>query len=79
MARSKVCRPCELDRFVGKGVAQVGGSDVERFATFWGIHGDFGTTLIIKPAFWNFGYFPRDRPSFVFKFTTASIPYYATV
>ena len=26
-------------------------SSVERFATFWGIHGEFGTTSIIKLAF----------------------------
>ena len=27
-----------------QGVAQIGRSGVERFATFWGIHGEFGTT-----------------------------------
>ena len=27
---------------------------------------------------WNFGYFPRTRPSFMFKFTAASIPFYVT-
>ena len=27
-----------------QGVAQIGRSGVERFATFWGIHGKFGTT-----------------------------------
>ena len=40
-----------LGELVGKAVVQNGWSSVERFATFWGIHGDFGTTLIIKPAF----------------------------
>ena len=40
-----------LGELVGKGVVQNGRSSVERFATFWGIHGDFGTTLIIKPTF----------------------------
>ena len=34
----------EFGRIVGKGVAQVGSSSAERFATFWGILGDFGTT-----------------------------------
>ena len=27
-----------------QGVAQIGRSGVELFATFWGIHGEFGTT-----------------------------------
>ena len=27
-----------------QGVAQIGRSGVERFATFWEIHGEFGTT-----------------------------------
>ena len=40
-----------LGELAGKGVAQIGQSSVERFATFWGIHGEFGTTLIIRPAF----------------------------
>ena len=34
-----------------QGVAQIGRSGGERFATFWGIHGEFGTTQINKPAF----------------------------
>ena len=32
-------------------VTQIGRSSVERFATFWGIHGEFKTTQIIKPTF----------------------------
>ena len=68
-----------LGELVDKGVAQIGRSSVERFATFWGKHGEFETTLIIKPAFSNSGYFPRARPSFVvFKLTAASIPFYVT-
>ena len=34
-----------------QGVAQIGRSGVERLATFWGIHGEFGITYINKPAF----------------------------
>ena len=34
-----------------QGVAQIGRSGVERFATFWGVHDEFGTTWINKPAF----------------------------
>ena len=37
-------RLCKFGRLVGKGVTQIGGSSVELFATFWGIHGEFGTT-----------------------------------
>ena len=41
----------QLGNLVGKRVAQIGRSSVERFVSIWGIHDEFGTTLIIKPAF----------------------------
>ena len=40
-----------LGELVGKGVAQIGRSIVERSATFWGIDSEFEATLVIKPAF----------------------------
>ena len=67
-----------LGELVGKGVAQIGWSSVERLLPFWRVHGEFGITLIIESSFSNFGCFPRARPSFVIKFTAASIPFYAT-
>ena len=59
-----------------QGVAQIGRSGVERFATLWGIHGEFGTTWVCKPAFFNtLVYFQRAHPPFVFYFTATFISF----
>ena len=46
---------------------QIGRSSVEWLATFWGIHGEFGTTLNVKPTFRTFvifhGLVPRSCSS----------------
>ena len=78
MVSLKSANNASLGELVSKVVAQIGRFSAEQFATFWEIHGEFGTTLIIRPAFQDFSYFPRIRPSFVFKFTAASIPFYVT-
>ena len=48
----------------------------ERFATLWGIRGEFGTTYISKPAFFKtLVYFQRAHPPFVFYFTATFISF----
>ena len=59
-----------------QGVVQIGRSGVERFATLWGIHGEFGTTWVSKPAFFKtLVYFQRAHPPFVFYFTATFISF----
>ena len=66
----QICATCR------QGVAQIGRSGVERFATLWGIHGEFGTTWVSKPAFFNtLVYFQRAHPPFVFYFTATFISF----
>ena len=51
-------------------------SGVERFATLCGIHGEFGTTWVSKPAFFKtLVYFQRAHPPFVFYFTATFISF----
>ena len=41
----------KFGRLVGKGWRRSGGLAWNGLLPFWGIHGEFGTTWIIKPAF----------------------------
>ena len=49
---------------------------MERFATLWGVHGEFGTTYVSKPVFLKtLVYFQRAHPPFVFYFTATFISF----
>ena len=58
------------------GFREKGWSGVERFATLWGIRGEFRTTYISKSAFLKtLVYFQRAHPPFVFYFTATFISF----